>query len=267
MSYNKQYFISYGDDRPMAVERIKKQAESFNTFSTIDVYSNNNIYDDEFKEKYKYVLNQRRGGGYWLWKYYLINKKMKEIKEGEYIIYADAGCQLNPKGIGRYKEYLKMLNDSEFGMISFPIEWNEEAEPKPNNGCTEKCWTTKEIFQYFNIGLDSDIACSNQYAGGILIMQKCKHSLKILEEYGKVMAFDQKLITDYYNTNQASYFKENRHDQSLWSIIRKKYDSIVIDRDESFFYFQKFEGKKTIHNYTDNIERHKYPIWATRKKF
>ena len=87
MSYNKQYFISYGDDRPMAVERIKKQAESFNVFTNIDVYNNSNIYDDEFKEKYKYVLNQRRGGGYWLWKYYLINKKMKEIKEGEYIIY------------------------------------------------------------------------------------------------------------------------------------------------------------------------------------
>ena len=26
MSYKKQYFISYGDDRTKAVERIKKQA-------------------------------------------------------------------------------------------------------------------------------------------------------------------------------------------------------------------------------------------------
>ena len=43
MTYNKQHFISYGDDRPNAVLRIKQQAESFKTFSTIDVYSNNNI--------------------------------------------------------------------------------------------------------------------------------------------------------------------------------------------------------------------------------
>ena len=57
----------------MSSESYKKQAESFNTFSSIDVYYNNDIYDDDFK-KYKYVLNQKRGGGYWLWKYYLINK-------------------------------------------------------------------------------------------------------------------------------------------------------------------------------------------------
>ena len=39
MSYKKQHFITYGDDRPNAVNRIKKQAESFNTFSTINSVS------------------------------------------------------------------------------------------------------------------------------------------------------------------------------------------------------------------------------------
>ena len=45
--------------RPNSVLRIKKQAESFNTFSTIDVYYNNNIYMTEFKNKFSYVLNQK----------------------------------------------------------------------------------------------------------------------------------------------------------------------------------------------------------------
>ena len=268
MSYKKQHFITYGDDRPNAVNRIKKQAESFNTFSTINVYYNNNIYDDDFKKKYSYVLNQRRGGGYWLWKYYLINKKMKEIDDGEYIIYCDAGCELNNKGMNRYYEYLDMLKESDYGFLSFPLEWNKTAEPPPLNGCIEKLWTIKQLFEYFKIDINSEIANSSQIAATVFIVKKCKNSLKILDEYKKLIEYDQKLTTDYYNKiNQESFFKENRHDQSIWALLRKKYGSVMLKKDESFFYFQKFIGKKTIYNYKNNPEREKYPFWATRDKY
>jgi len=266
MNYKKQHFISYGDDRPNAVSRIKKQAESFNTFSTIDVYNNNNIYDNDFKKKYSYVLNQRRGGGYWIWKYYLINKKMQEINEGEYIIYCDAGCELNNKGIKRYYEYLDMLKESNYGFLSFPLEWNKTAEPPPLNGCIEKIWTIKQLFEYFDIDMNSDIANSPQIAATLFIVKKCKNSLKILDEYKKLIEYDQKLTTDYYNKiNQELFFKENRHDQSIWALLRKKYGSIMLEKDESFFYFQSFNGKKTVYNFY-NPEREKYPFWATRDR-
>lgn len=263
----KQHFISYADDRPYAVDRIKKQAESFNTFSSISVYNNNNIYDDDFKKKYSYVLNQKRGGGYWLWKYYLINKKIKEIDDGEYIIYCDAGCELNNKGMKRYYEYLDMLKESSYGFLSFPLEWNKTAEPPPLNGCTEKVWTIKQLFEYFNININSEIANSPQIAGGILIIKKCENTLKILDGYRKVIEYDDKLTTDYYNKiNQHSFFRENRHDQSIWGLLRKIHGTILLDKDETFFYFQRFIDKKTIYNYTDNPERFKYPFWASRKK-
>ena len=269
MSYSKQHFISYGDDRPNAVNRIKKQAESFNTFSTIDVYYNNDVYDDDFKKKYSYVLNQRRGGGYWLWKYYLINKKMKEIEDGEYIIYCDAGCELNNKAMKRYYEYLDMLDNSEFGMISFPLGWNKKKEPPPNHGCTNKVWTVKELFNYFDIDINSDIANSPQLVGGILILKKCENSLKILDEYGKVLDYDQKLITDFYNNKeQYSFFRENRHDQSIWSLLRKKYGSVLLEKDETYFFFQTKENENIPRSEYKNVkEKYKYPFWATRDRF
>ena len=243
----KQHFISYADDRPYAVDRIKKQAESFNTFSSISVYNNNNIYDDDFKKKYSYVL--------------------KEIDDGEYIIYCDAGCELNNKGMKRYYEYLDMLKESSYGFLSFPLEWNKTAEPPPLNGCTEKVWTIKQLFEYFNININSEIANSPQIAGGILIIKKCENTLKILDGYRKVIEYDDKLTTDYYNKiNQHSFFRENRHDQSIWGLLRKIHGTILLDKDETFFYFQRFIDKKTIYNYTDNPERFKYPFWASRKK-
>ena len=269
MNYKKQHFISYGDDRPNAVSRIKKQAESFNTFSTIDVYSNNNIYDDEFKKKYSYVLNQKRGGGYWLWKYYLINKKIKEIDDGEYIIYCDAGCELNNKGIKRYYEYLDMLKESNYGFISFPLIWNKKKEPPPNQGCTDKVWSIRQLFDFLKIDINSEIAGTPQYPATILILKKCTHSLKILDEYRKVLEYDQKLITDFYNNKgQDIFFRENRHDQSIWSLLRKKYGSIMLEKDETFFYFTTPEGNNLSHNkYKNVVEKFKYPFWATRDRY
>ena len=268
MSYENQHFISYGDDRPKAVERIRKQAESFNTFTTIDVYNNNNIYDDYFKQRYSYVLNQRRGGGYWLWKYYLINKKINEIDYGEYIVYCDAGCELNNKGINRYYEYLDMLKESEYGFISFPLTWNWEKEPPPNKGCTDKVWTVKQLFDFLNIDINSKIAGTPQYIGGILIIKKCKQSLKILDEYKKILEYDQKLITDFYNNiEQKFFFRENRHDQSIWSLLRKKYGSIVLEKDETFFYFTTSDGENlSFADYKNVEEKYKYPFWATRDR-
>ena len=64
---------------------------------------------------------------------------------------------------------------------------------------------------------------------------------------------DSLLITDKYNqTNQKEYFKDNRHDQSISSIIRKKIGSVVIEKDESWIV--PFGSSESL----------KYPFWATR---
>lgn len=264
MNYKKQHFITYGDDRPHAVDRIVKQAHSFKTFSTINSFNHKNIYDKEFYEKNKYVIHQRRGGGYWIWKYYLINQIINKIEDGEFIIYCDAGCELNNKGLKRYYEYLDILNASDKGIISFPLNGN-----KPSScDCTEKKWSVKQLFTYLNIDMNSSFAETSQYVGGILILKKCENTMKILDEYKKLLDYDQKLITDYYNKiNQEPFFNENRHDQSIWSLLRKKYGSCVIDNDETFFFYQNEDGIN-MNEYEKNNSKLKweYPIWASRKK-
>ena len=67
---------------------------------------------------------------------------------------------------------------------------------------------------------------------------------------------------------QASFFVENRHDQSILSLLRKKYGSILLDRDETFFYFATPEGNNIPRSEYKNVtEKFKYPFWATRDKF
>ena len=76
-----------------------------------------------------------------------------------------------------------------------------------------------------------------------------------IEEFEKCLEFDKWLITDKYNRmNKNPYFNDNRHDQSISSIIRKKIGSIVIEGDESWF--PPFGQGKSLD----------YPFWATRSR-
>jgi hypothetical protein len=214
----KIHFISYGDNKyDKAKQRIKQEAIDSAWFDTIKIYEFNDL-TNQFKEKYEEILKMNRGGGYWIWKYDIIKQSLDNINDNDILVYCDAGCVINKDDNGRFKEYIEMLNKSNYGIISFQMHH------------IEKKWTTKEIFNYFNITIESNYGNSGQYVGGILIMKKCKHIYDILDIYKKVLENNMYLFTDKYNKEkQINVFKENRHDQSIFSIIRKIYGSIILN--------------------------------------
>tara|TARA_Y100000385_G_scaffold256105_1_gene282238 strand:+ start:26 stop:250 length:225 start_codon:yes stop_codon:yes gene_type:complete len=65
------------------------------------------------------------------------------------------------------------------------------------------------------------------------------------------------LFTDCYNKNQKYPFKDHRHDQSIFSVIRKMSNTILL-KDETWF------GGRTGGFGTGKSK--KYPFWATRQK-
>ena len=213
----KIHFITYADANfAKSKKRILKEAEEFGEFSTITGYGPENL-DDNFKEKYKDILKQPRIAGYGIWRPYIIKQKLYEINDDDIIIYLDAGCTINIKGKSRFYEYINLFNNTDKGIISFEI--HDQIEKK---------WTTKEIFNYFNVSLDSKIANSRQFLDGILIMKKNNHLINIINIWYKVIIDNVLLFTDYYNNNQNSIFIDNRHEQSVLSIIRKLYGSIIL---------------------------------------
>jgi len=237
----KIHLITYGNHVfTNAKKRLLNDAIEFNEFETITGYGPEDL-PENFKTTFKDILNLQKGGGYWIWKTIIISEKLKLIKDNDILIYLDSGCKLNPLGKQRFAEYIQLLNNSEYGIISFQM---------PN--CIEKNYTTIEIFNYFNIEINSDIANNGQYVGGILIMKKNTHLLKIMDLYTKALYDNPLLFTDHYNINQHKEFIANRHDQSVFSIIRKIHGSVIIDNDESWII--PF----------GNGESLKYPIWATR---
>ena len=259
------HFITYGDSGfEETKKRLCSQAKSLGWFDTITAYSPDDL-DDDFKERFKNILELPRGGGYWIWKPYIIHKHLDKIKEGDILIYLDAGCYINPNGFKRFKEYIEMLNgDAEgggeggdaTGCISFQMSHH-----------TEDKWTTKEIFEYLNIHESSrDIIESGQFIATVRMFKKNKNSMNIVSAWRDALYQNPLLFTDYYNdvnttaaadTNKYNKgkFIENRHDQSVLSVICKLYKTTVLE-DETYF-ADGFGSEVSL----------RYPFWKTTLRY
>lgn len=247
----KIHFITYANNVfEDAKKRILKEAFDFGEFDTVKGYGPEDLPGD-FIEKHKDILNMRRGGGYWIWRPIIIKQALSNLSDEDYLVYLDAGCKLNNKGKKRFNEYIKLLENSNYGILNF------QMSGKYNIGglCREKDWTTKEIFKELDVDINSNIGNSGQYLGGVFIIKKNEYVINYINNIEKIIDNNSKLITDYYNlNNQIKDFKDNRHEQSLISVYLKKNGSVVIDCDESWV--QPFGSGESL----------KYPFWATRSK-
>lgn len=212
-----KYFFSYGDDVfRLAKKRIYREAVESGFFDVVKIHGPEDL-SDAFKKKFQDILRRKRGGGYWVWKLFLINEYLHKLDEGDFLIYTDAGSIINKYGGKRFQEYLKMLEKSNYGFLSFVIPEKENQ------------WTVKELYDHFGLSHDDPNINKNQYICTFIIAKKCSQSMMIMEEVMRVLDHDPIAITDDYNSHQDDSFIENRHDQSFMSLARKKYGSVEID--------------------------------------
>jgi hypothetical protein len=234
----KVHLITYGDNHYNKTKhRLVQEAKRTKWFSTITAYDQDNM-DDDYKEEFKEVLNQQRGSGYWIWKSYFILKRLKEIDEGDILIYLDAGCTIHRMADKRFYEYIRMLDTK--CMIAFQMHH------------VEKHYTTKEIFEYFNVLEREDITETGQHLGGIRIMKNNQETRSIMQlEYDTYKA-NKLLVTDHYNSTQEPYFVDNRHEQSVFSVITKLNNNVMVLQDET--------------DRSDRKIRKNFPFFASRIK-
>ena len=236
------HFVTYGNNRfENAKKRIHSQATSSKWFDTIQICGPECL-SDAFKSEFKDILEKPRGGGYWIWKFDIIRQQLSKMTNNDILIYVDAGCSINTNGKTRLNEYVEMLNNSNESIISFQMSH------------LEKKYTIKELFNYIESDVNSQYGNSGQIQATVLIMKNTDKMMKIIDECINVLRSDKLMVTDHYNKiGQCDDFIDNRHDQSILSLVRKKYGSIVLSDDET--YFEPFGNEKSL----------QYPFWATRK--
>jgi hypothetical protein len=238
----KHAFLTFGGpdaNYHNAVKRVCAQTRELNVFDEIIGVTDIDLINDKkfYSRHRKFLEKNKRGYGYWLWKSYIVKKQLEKMNENDVLVYADAGCVMNVNGKKRLYEYFDMVNNSEYGMLSFQMDM------------PEKSWTKMDIFKH----LDAyELLETGQLIATTFVIRKCEHTMKLVNKWYNTCN-DYDLINDSpsKSKNDAT-FKENRHDQSVWSVIRKKYGSIIIN-DETYFV-----------NWNDGINN---PILAMRQRY
>lgn len=178
-------------------------------FDQVNEYSYD-MLDEEFKEKNKGILSQRRGAGYWLWKPYIILDTLRKAQEGDIVFYCDAGCSF----IDSFDDYFfDICKRDKKGIILFM-----GAHP-------QSAYTKRDCFWY--MGCDQEkYHNSLQLTATFQLVQKSNFSLAFYEEYVKFCE-DERILTDMPNECGLPNFDDfidHRHDQSVLTNLQIKHD-------------------------------------------
>lgn len=211
-------FISYGNEKyAQSRERIRKEAEQMGCFNgQIKVYTPEDLSEDFKTAAVRDVLNDSRGGGYWIWKPYVIMDMLSKINDNDILLYADAGCKLDPTGVPRLKEYMEMIAPKSNKAVLAMRLVNDAGV------FLTKKWTSMQIFDYFKQPLDGTISNTSQILAGVVMCRKCPESLEVIGKWLDVAKTHPDLFTDRHNEESKRLnpdFVENRHDQAVWSMI------------------------------------------------
>ena len=233
------YFITFGSTNKynLILPKIHKEATQINMFDKIIIYTEND-FDKDFLSLHKNFMEKNHGYGYWIWKPYFIKKTLQMMNPNDILIYADAGCKIvnTPEAKQRLTSYIDLARTHFCGNVSFEMVFLEGE------------YTKMDVLTKLDY---KEKAMTKQLVGGIFIMKKNDLMVKLIDEFNMICS-DYSMIDDSPSIeNNITNFKVHRHDQSIFSILRKKYGTISVPDDT---WFKNFSSPEAL----------QVPILATR---
>tara|TARA_B100001248_G_scaffold260909_1_gene250490 strand:- start:19 stop:891 length:873 start_codon:yes stop_codon:yes gene_type:complete len=219
----KIYLCSFAsDDLKKSIIRFKKQAEEMKVYNDIKVYGfddlskSKKIQIEEFKKK-----KQNRLFGYACWKPEIILRHLNFIPNGAILQYSDIGCHFNPKGVDRFYDYLRYLN--EYNILGFKyivpkkLNWNHLFYQE----YFEFQYTKGDVLKYFDIDMNSEIAKSQQFWSGVIFFKNNEFTKNFVNKWSEACKKNNLIDDSKSSSVNHKNFIEHRHDQSIFSIIAK----------------------------------------------
>ena len=221
-SMRRAWFVSFADSRmKQPLKRIRKQALTMGFAEDRILTMTECDLDPAFMEKMKeHLVKGSRGYGYWCWRPQVVLQALRRMADNEILLYADAGCHLNPKGLHRLREYLEMTNES--GMLAFQgrsLLGTEEYDPLHHFNAIAQ-WTKGDVLEYFGVRNNDRVLLSGQYSGGVFLVKKTASSIAFYEQYLEIAEQHFNFFDDSPSTvpNHPT-FREPRHDQSVFTLL------------------------------------------------
>jgi hypothetical protein len=137
------------------------------------------------------------------------------------IIYVDAGSHFNfdsNQWMKNFGDWLKLSTTE--GALAWQLPHNRDQD-----------WCKKELVNYLKP--NNEHLSTGQVQSGFIIMSPIIPRRQFLNEWLNMLEMDGQLVNDYLSVEQELNFTENRHDQSVFSLLWKKYNfPLVIDQSD-----------------------------------
>ncbi|CAF3853609.1 unnamed protein product [Adineta steineri] len=192
--------------------------------------------DPIFANRNKNILNRKRGAGYWLWKPFILLQELYLARDGDIIVYSDAAVNF----IGNIS-YLTKLTENQDIVVFRLFGWKESSLTKRDALIVLD--VDKPEYTTTSAGLASYIVVKRSFT-----------SLRFVSEW-LTYAQDSRVITDDGNVlGSPNYpgFRAHRHDQSILSLLAKKW-KLTVYPDPS----QYGEGEKSQRPYPAIFDHHR----------
>ncbi len=189
----------------LAQQRLLASARQFNDFDEYYAFAPWDV-DSDFRKTHAKIFENSRGDGYRLWKPYFINQMLDNMAEGEILFYIDSDAYF----IDSCKPLIELCRQEQTPIISFSCL------------SKERIWTKRDCF----IALDCDspeYSDSVQTISGYSLWRKSSLTVQLAKDWLYYMQ-NYHLVSDSpSDMPNHPGFIEHRHDQSVFSLLCKKY--------------------------------------------
>lgn len=194
-----------------AVERLCSQAKALDIFNNVYGFTEEYLINDKlFWNKHEnFILNNKRGYGYWIWKPYIMLKTLLEMDDNDVLVYLDAGCEINIEKKYEFDDLIKKIHSK--------LIMTSKADSSDIN------YTKMDLIKFFNMENNIDDLKNPQTEAGAIVILKCEKTMKLIQEWYNICSDNYNLINDTQSKlKNFDNFVENRHDQSVLSLLLKK---------------------------------------------
>ena len=207
----KTVFLTYATDKFIGqAENLARTAKLIG-FDESLVYTQNDISKSDFYERNSEVLKRSRGGGYWLWKPYLISLVLNKLDVDDVLFYSDAGRTNYYEFTSFPKNIVEAARSTQEGFLLGP--------EIPHLGTVEN-WTKRDCLILMNADNEKMLNRPQMHASPSVWTptSAAKRFLNLWTNF----CSDKRIITD--DPNVCGYpnhpkFKDHRHDQSVLTIL------------------------------------------------
>lgn len=245
-------------------KRFIRQARSMKFFNSVKVFDENNL-SEKFRSQHSSIVRKGvRGFGYWIWKPEIISQRIKSIKTGDVLIYADVGFHICPAGKNRLRAHILELTKSHHDMLVFQA--SEPTEYPVYDGRAlplylDSHWTKGDLLDALNMRSTPSIHTPT-IGAGLIFVKKTPTAQEFIEKWRDFSNRHPGLLDDSPSQSEnLDGFVEHRHDQSLFSLLVKRDGNVI--RKSAFEYWYPDPTNQSIPDWSALNES---PFLAKRDK-